>query len=120
MTDEMIEKPEEVDEGNASSLLQEGRPIPLKWEGLENEPLHFVNNLLTQHTEHQFFLTFAHIQPPVTVDLSEEEIRSIQYVAVRPTARLAVSPGRFREFIAAMEANYQRHERRFGKKAGEG
>ena len=79
--------------------------IPLKWYVPEELPTHYATNLVIQHTEHEFFITFFELVPPITLGKTLEEVEQIEAVCARALTRVAVSPERLEKFIQAMQDN---------------
>ncbi|MBI3455172.1 MAG: DUF3467 domain-containing protein [Candidatus Rokubacteria bacterium] len=83
----------------------------------------FSNSFLVQHTEHEFIITFAHVQPPIT--LSEADIGKIHSVPAKVAVRIAMPPSRLQELIAVLTRNFATFEERLrslneaaGRRAG--
>lgn len=105
----------ETPTGEAGEPIEEIR-IPLEWCVPEELPTHYATNLVIQHTEHEFFITFFELVPPITLGKTPEEITRIESVRARALTRVAVSPERLEEFIQVMQDNLAR----YGSSVGEG
>ncbi|MBI3360733.1 MAG: DUF3467 domain-containing protein [Chloroflexi bacterium] len=92
------------------TVVTKGRPVPLKWTGVDDVPVNFANNILIQHTDHEFIVTFGYIQPPIV--LTESDADSINSVACLAVARIAVSPTRMPEILRALSENYEKYRER--------
>ena len=78
-------------------------------------PMSYANNFYVNHSEHEFVVTLAEVAPPPTLHMSEEELAALDRVEAVVTARIAMSPSRFKEFVGAMSDNYSTWEAAFGK-----
>lgn len=80
-------------------------------EGLQT---HFVSNIVVQHDPDIFIISFFELWPPVVLGESDEEKRkalmALDHVDAKCVARLVVTPGKMKEFIAAMEENFKGYE----------
>lgn len=100
---------------NNETLTDEARKpaeeirIPLEWYIPEELPTHYATNLVIQHTEHEFFITFFELVPPITLGKTPEEIERIESVRARALTRVAVSPERLEEFIRVMQDNLAKY-----------
>lgn len=93
----------------------EGFLIPIDLSGSAEMPALHVNQVLIQHTEHEFLVTFYEmLPPPITPDPTRqaEELAKIKAVAARPVAKLVMSPGRARELAAALFENIAAYDSR--------
>jgi hypothetical protein len=89
--------------------------VPTSWVGAEELPVHFANTFLGVVAPGEIFLNIGSIMPPAIIGTTPEErdahARSIRFVAVRPIARLGLTPARLDELIKTLEdtrANYNR------------
>lgn len=102
----------------AGAPVQEIR-IPLEWHVPEELPTHYATNLVIQHTEHEFFITFFELVPPITLGKTPEEITRIESVRARALTRVAVSPKRLEEFIQVMQDNLAKYRSSISESATE-
>jgi hypothetical protein len=91
---------------------------PIVWVGVEDLPVHFVNQFIGVVAPHEVFLTLGTIVPPPILGATEEERKaaaeSIQFVQVKPVARIALTPARLRELIGVLNqtlSNYEKQPR---------
>ena len=94
------------------------RVIPIKWEGVEECPLVFSNNMIVQHTEHEFFITFAQIHPPLV--LRDEDVAGIKSVRAKAAVRVVLPPTRVPELIRILTENHEKYIRRMREATVEG
>jgi hypothetical protein len=96
----------------------EGIALPLVWMDLDDADTQAVNQLIVQHHEDEFILTFGHLTPPMLIGTPEEtaaQARTIPYVAVKVVARMAATPAKVEAFVKAMQTvldGYQELQRR--------
>ena len=89
-----------------------------KWDDLDSMPIMFTNQMLIQHVQNEFVLSFGYMTPPPflkppTVD----ELQAIDHVPVRPIIRLGMTPDRLLELIKLLQANYRGYQEKISKKA---
>jgi hypothetical protein len=89
--------------------------IPLSWVGFEETPIAYANNFLIQfQSEGAFVLGIGQATPPALVGTPQEvaaQMEDVTFVPVRTLARVALSPSKLRELIAALQANLDNWER---------
>jgi hypothetical protein len=102
----------------AREHVQELR-IPLEWCVPEELPTHYATNLVIQYTEHEFFITFFELVPPIMLGKTPEEIEQIESVRARALTRVAVAPDRLEEFIRVMKDNLAKYRSSIGAGAAE-
>jgi hypothetical protein len=93
--------------------------LPLLWLDVDDAEISFVNQLVVQHHENDFILTFGHVAPPMLVGTPEENRRraeNIPYVPVKTVKRVGMTPDRMEQFIAVMVDNYRRWSERQGRR----
>ena len=86
----------------------DAKVVPVIWEVPPGLPTHYSTNLVVQHTEEDFTITFWDVRPPVLIGTREEKRRQVEALGeIRPTAlvRIIVSPNRMREFTQVMLDN---------------
>jgi len=92
----------------------ERRDVPLTWENLESVPVFFSNQYVCQYNQDEFILTFGQMTPPMLLgDLEDraEQLRRLEYVPVKPLARVAFTYKRLVELIQVLEINREQYER---------
>jgi hypothetical protein len=86
----------------------------------ENLTSHLVSNMVVQHQPDLFILSFFEVWPPAVLGETEEEVRkevaAINQLDIKCVARLAVTPARMREFVAALTENLRKFEEQEAKK----
>ena len=97
--------------------------LPLVWVDIEDAETLAVNQLIVQHHEGEFILTFGHLTPPALIGTPEEnaaQAKNIPYVAVKVVTKIAATPSKAEEFVQAMQtviASYKEQRRREGERA---
>ena len=91
------------------------KQVPLVWEGIENVPITFTNEILLQAGQYgEFLLTFGQSAPPAILGETEEErvkkLERVSSVPVNPIARFALTPTTLVQLSTLLQmvlANYQ-------------
>ena len=87
---------------------EEGVTLEVKFEGSENVPIVFANNLFIRHEEDIFIITFAQAHGPYIVNPTPEQLKQIGKIPSQVVARIAVSPVKMKEFLDVMSDIYER------------
>jgi len=96
--------------------------LPIEWHVPDDLVTRYANNLLIQHTEHEFILSFFEILPPLAVGSPEEQAAQLQAIgAVRAecVARVVVSSDRIASFVEALRGSYEKYPASSGEKDGD-
>ena len=88
-------------------LSEKGFKLQVEFEGGENVPIVFANNLFVRHEEDMFVITFAQAHGPYIVKPTMEQLKQIGKIPSQVVARIAVSPIRMKEFLNVLSGNYQ-------------
>ncbi len=100
------------------SDLSEGRAFRVDFEIPPNLNSVYATNLLVQHTEHEFIISFFEVQPPPLLgspEQKDQQLKAISSLKGKCLARVVVSPARMREFVQVMSDNLSGHVARFGE-----
>lgn len=89
--------------------------IPITWVGIEDEPVRFANQFLSQFLpEGEFIITFGQFSPPIlTADTPSKRMKQAQIVdlvPISPVARIALTPERMRSLIRTLQENLANFE----------
>jgi hypothetical protein len=88
--------------------------VPVVWVGVDDLPVEFVNQFVGVIQPNEIFLTFGTLVPPAIIGRSEAERKaqaeSIQFLQVRPIARVAMTPTRLRELIGVLKQTLDNYE----------
>ena len=94
--------------------MQVGKQLRIERNFPENLQSHYVSNIVVQHEPDIFIISFFELWPPVIIADSKEEkqraLGALDHVDAKCVARLVVTPAKMKEFIAAMQENYQNYE----------
>lgn len=93
----------------------EGMSLPLAWVGLEELPIAYANQFVIQfEADASFVLSIGQVTGPALLGESPEEIQrqaeQIEFVPVRPIARIAMTQKKVQELIGVLEANLKNFE----------
>ncbi len=95
--------------------------VPIVWVGVEELPVAFANQFVVQVDRGEVFLTIGQLVPPPIIGATDEErraqVENIEYVQVKPLARLVMTPSRLLELATALEMGKSIHnaqEEKFG------
>ena len=76
---------------------------------------HFVTNVVIQHTEEYFTLSFFEVWPPPELGDTEKEQQNDsntdKKIPAKCVARLVVTPARMRQFLDAMNQNFNNYQK---------
>lgn len=93
--------------------------IPIEWyvpEGLKSQ---YVTNMVIQHTDEEFIMSFFEMKTPIILG-SPEKIKStfehMQTVRAECVSRIIVTPKRMVEFIKVMQKNLTEAGSKIGMK----
>jgi hypothetical protein len=98
----------------------DGMMLPLEFHVPEGIVSRHATNLVVQHTEHEFLISFYEAQPPLLLGTAEENRAALEHMGeVRATcvARVVMAAGRMPEFVRVLQDNLATYEK---KKAGQG
>lgn len=90
---------------------QKGQSLPIEWYVPEGLPQLYANNLVIQHTDSEFILSFFAAQLPILLEedpVSAARLGQIDTLRARCVAQIIISPPRMKGFLDALERNYAR------------
>jgi len=108
--------------------VAEGEPeqvsIPLVWVGVDETPILYCNQALSQFDVdlETFIITFGQASPPALtgpIEQQREQAEQISFVPVRPVARLSLSRAKMEEIRAALGANVDQLEKARNMRPGD-
>ena len=91
--------------------LTDAVKLPLDWHIPEHMPCQYATNLVVQHTEHEFIISFFRASPPIVFGPREDAIertRQMESVRAECVGRIVVAPGRMPEFVEVLQQNLER------------
>lgn len=84
--------------------------FPLEWDYPDDLQTHFVSNILVQHQEDYFVISFFEIWPPPILGETDEDrqkaIKALGTIKAKCVARLVVSPSTMDKVINTLSTNY--------------
>ncbi len=83
------------------------------WIGADDVPVLFANQFVVQIDRGEVFVTIGQLVPPALLGTEEqrrEQAAQIQYIPIKPVARIAMTPNRLTELISVLEITKQNHE----------
>jgi len=90
--------------------------LPIEWHlSAAKVPSRYANNMIVQHTDTEFIISFFEIFPPVVLGSPKEQtdqLNAIGVVQPECVARVVVSPEKFESFINALQQNLDRFRSR--------
>ena len=84
------------------------KALPIVYEVPDDLGAQYATNLVIQHSNHEFVLSFFEIIPPVILGSPEErvaQLKDVTAVRARCLARIVVAAGRMQGFVEAMQEN---------------
>lgn len=94
---------------------QEGQvTLPIRIEGAEDIPVLYVNYIFVSHTNDEFFVTFAQLHPPYLISPTKSDVEELKSIPATVVSRIALTPGKFKELIDALQRNYQQYAKQKG------
>jgi len=90
--------------------------LPIVRVGLEDVPIHFINDFTIQHDKGEFFLTVGQLQPPILLGTLEErkkQAEKLGYVPIKIVARFGLTPRRLKELIDVLQENLRKYNATF-------
>ncbi len=97
-----------MDEGNLE------RQVPLTWVDVDDVPVFFANQFIIQHHQDEFILTIGQMVPPPligTIEEREDQLEQLDFVPVKPLARIAFTRARLLELVQALAGNGEIYDR---------
>lgn len=82
--------------------------LPIEWYVPTEVPGRYATNLVVQHTEHEFVISFFEALPPIAFGSPEEtraQLEKLGTVRLECVARVIVSPRRMTEFVKVLQHN---------------
>jgi len=86
--------------------------VPIQWHVPEDLTCQYATNLVVQHTEHEFVISFFRTAPPLIVGTPEEtraQLEQIGYVRADCVARIVVAASRMPDFVQVLQGSLEAH-----------
>lgn len=96
---------------------REGLALPLEWHVPEDVSSRYATNLIVQHSEHEFIISFFEAVPPLVLGEPEEvrtQLEKLGTIQARCVARVIVAAGRMPEFVRVLQGNLENYLSKFG------
>jgi len=91
--------------------------LPIDWHIPDALIPRYATNIVVQHTEHEFVISFFEIPPPILLGSPDEQAaqaRGLTSVRAECLARIVVSPSRMPEFLDVLQGVFAAWHERFG------
>ena len=91
-----------------------GRPVPLTWLDVDDVPVSLANQFVIQVEQDEFILTLGQMVPPLLLGTPEEktdQLEQLDFVPVKPLARIAFTRARLRELVQLLEGSAELYDR---------
>jgi hypothetical protein len=89
------------------------RAVPIQWHFPDDIASRYATNLVVQHTEHEFSISFFEVRPPILLGSPEDIQAALQRVESVPAvcvARIIVAAERMPEFIRVLQDNLAQYQ----------
>lgn len=91
--------------------------IPIEWYVPDSIVSQYATNMVIQHFEHEFIISFFDTKPPLIVGVpSKEVLESLKSIRAECVARIVVAAARMPGFVNALQTNL---EKSLSKKASQ-
>ena len=91
--------PEEV-----KQLLE--RELPIEWYVPDSVVRRYATNMVVQHTDQEFIISFFDIKPPLIVgEPSQEMLENLKSIRAECVAQIIVTAARMPKFVEALQTN---------------
>lgn len=87
--------------------------VPIEWCYPDNIVSRYATNMIVQHTEYEFILSFFEVQPPILLGSPEEKQEKalhIESIKAECVARIIVSAERMPNFVRVLQDNLSRSQ----------
>ncbi|MCP4682431.1 MAG: DUF3467 domain-containing protein [Desulfobacterales bacterium] len=90
---------------------QTNKGIPIDWHVPEDVASQYANNMVVQHMDNEFVLSFFETFPPIIVGSSEDikgKVDEVKDVRAKCVARIIIPQNKMKSLIQALDANLDR------------
>ncbi len=90
----------------------EGIYVPIEWHVPEDLISRYANNIVVQHTEDEFIISFFEARPPLLLGPSEEikaKLEQIKSIRAECVARIIVAAEKMPSVIEALQGNLDKY-----------
>jgi len=85
------------------------KKIPIEWHVPEDVATQYANNIVVQHTENEFIVSFFETIPPLIIGSPEDiktQIDGMEEIRSKCVARIIFASEKMRGFIQALNTNF--------------
>jgi len=100
--------------------------LPIEWTSMGDVDSRYSNNMIIQHTDNEFIISFFEVMPPLIVrdpDMKGKKVDEPSHATASCVARIIVNPDKVKSLIDALQTNYETYKQRVtaggSKKEGE-
>lgn len=96
--------------------------LTINWDIPDDVPGGYATNMVVQHTEHEFMVSFFEMEKPIILGTPEERrerLKSMESVRAKCVAKVTIAAGRMQEFIDALAGNYELYTSRISSEKEE-
>jgi hypothetical protein len=90
----------------------ERKRVSIEWHVPEHVKSRYANNIVVQHSRHEFTVSFFEAHPPLILGSAEErqaQLDQVETVRAECVARIIVSASQMPEFVEVLQANLDKY-----------
>jgi hypothetical protein len=87
------------------------KSLPIRFD--TSEAPRYATNLVVQHTDHEFIISFFQVMPPLLVGPPEakaEQVKQLTEIKGTCVGRVIVPATRMHEFVEVFKANFEKYQ----------
>jgi hypothetical protein len=89
--------------------LQEEIEIPIEWHVSDAIETKYATNMVVQHGDHEFIISFFETKPPLIVGPpSKEVLANLKTIRAECIAQIVVASPRMPKFLQALQTNFEK------------
>ena len=84
--------------------------LPIEWVVPDDIVTRFVTNMVVQHSDAEFMISFFEAQPPIFIGSAEDQrtrLSQLKSITAKCVARIVVTPDRMEEFVRVLSGNLE-------------
>lgn len=83
--------------------------LPIEWYIPESMVSQYATNMVVQHSEDEFIISFFDTKPPLIIgEPNKEVLESLKSIRAQCIARIIVSASRMPKFVSALQTNLEK------------